>query len=352
MPRVSKSQLSSVRMTTKKRKRTTPPKSLTSVDKKTDVRQPPSLDTEVITSPLSNNDPKKQFRILRPSNIAKPRRLPNAWQLTRRTVLLLWQYRSLFLGIILIYGILDFLLVQGLNGNTNISSLKSQLSHSYHGNFGGLFSGLTIYTVLVGSAGNNSSGTAGVYQVFLIIIASLALIWTLRQVVAGIVPTIREAYYKAMFPLIPFILVLLVIGLQLVPLVLGTALYSTVISNSIASNGLEKFIFAFLALISALISFVMVSSSFVALYIVTLPDMTPIKALRSARNLVRYRRIQVLRKILFIIVLMLIGTALIMLPFIIVIAAISQWVFFLLSLVSLAIVHGYMYILYRELLIE
>ncbi len=48
----------------------------------------------------------------------------------------------------------------------------------------------------------------------------------------------------------------------------------------------------------AMLTLIYVKSSLFALYIVTLPDMTPMKALRSARELARYRRWTVLRKIL------------------------------------------------------
>ena len=54
-----------------------------------------------------------------------------------------------------------------------------------------------------------------------------------------------------------------------------------------------------------------------ALYIVTLPDMTPMKALRSARELVRYRRWTVLRKVLFLPLMLLVVAAIIMVPIII-----------------------------------
>jgi hypothetical protein len=96
----------------------------------------------------------------------------------------------------------------------------------------------------------------------------------------------------------------------------------------------------------------MLSSSLFALYIVTLPDMTPLTALRSARQLVRYRRWTVLRKIFWLPVALLILAAVIMVPIIIWLTAIAQWVFFLLTMFSLVATHAYMYNLYRELLHE
>lgn len=279
-------------------------------------------------------------------------KLPNVWQLTRQSALTLWRHKKLFVGITLIYGLLNVLLAQGLSGGSDISTLKQVLNQAFTGHFAGLASGFSVFIVLVGSAGNNTSPTAGAYQFFLALIASLALIWALRQVLAGSNIRIRDAYYRGTYPLVPFVLVLAVVGLQLIPLLIGSSLYSLVTSNGIAVYFVEKFLWGLLYLLLALLSLYMISSSLFALYIVTLPDMTPMKALRSARQLVRYRRWVVLRKIICLPVILLVVAAIIMLPIIIWLTPLAQWVFFLLTMFSLAAVHSYMYTLYRELLNE
>lgn len=284
--------------------------------------------------------------------VKHPTKLPNAWRLTRAAALTLWRHKGLFIGITLVYGLLNVILAQGLSGGTDVSTLKHTLNQVFTGHLGGLASGLSIFVVLVGSAGNSSSPTAGAYQLFLALVASLAIIWALRQVLAGVKVRLRDSYYRGMYPLIPFILVLLVIGLQLVPLLIGSTVYGLVINNGIAVLFVEKLVWALLYGLLALLSLYMVSSSLFALYIVTLPDMTPIKALRSARELVRYRRWTCLRKILCLPLVLLIVAALIMLPIIIWLTPLARWVFFLLTMFSLVGVHAYMYTLYRELLNE
>src|SRR5205823_2479549 len=111
-------------------------------------------------------------------------------------------------------------------------------------------------------------------------------------------------------------------------------------------------IWAVLFIILSFVSLYMLSASVFALYIVTLPDMTPLKALRSARELVHHRRWTVLRKILWLPLLLLIIAAVVMVPIIIVLTPLAQWIFFLLTMLALLAVHGYMYTLYRELLNE
>ncbi len=284
--------------------------------------------------------------------IKHPVKLSNVWRLTKRAALLLWKYKRLFIGITLIYGFLNLTLAQGLSGGTDIASLKQTLNQVFTGNFGFLLSGLSVFATLVTTAGNNSSQTAGAYQVFLAIISSLAVIWALRQVLTGSKPRVRDAYYRGMYPLVPFLIVLAVIGLQLVPLIIGSTLYSVVINNGIAVYAVEKILWGVLFGLLGLLSLYMLSSSLFALYIVTLPDMTPMKALRSARELVRHRRWTVLRKLLCLPVILLLAAAVIMIPIIIVVTPLARWVFFVLTMFGLTAMHAYIYTLYRELLNE
>ncbi|HVV26290.1 MAG TPA: hypothetical protein VHC21_04670 [Candidatus Saccharimonadales bacterium] len=290
--------------------------------------------------------------IKQPPRLKRAVRLPSAWRLARSAWQLLWRHKKLFFGITLVYGLLNLVLVQGLASSTDVTSLKNTLDHAFHGHFASLASGASVFAVLVTSAGNGSSQTAGAYQLFLGVITSLAVIWTLRQVLAGSIVRIRDAYYQGMYPLIPFILVLLVIGLELIPLLIGSGLYSVVITNGIATNAPEKILFAAIFAALAAVSIYLIISSIFALYIVTLPDMTPLKALRSARQLVKGRRWSLLRKILFLPVVLLLAAAIIMVPIIIFLTALAQWVFFLLTMFALVAVHAYMYITYRELLNE
>jgi hypothetical protein len=275
--------------------------------------------------------------------------MPNAFQLTKRAAQLVWRYKLLFGGITLIYAVLALLLVRGFSGGTNVSNLKDLLNSFFTGNFGSLASGLTIYVVLLGSAG--SSNGNGAYQFVLTIITSLAIIWSLRQAMAGARISIKDAFYKGMYPVIPFIFVLLVICIQLIPLLTGSAIYGAAMGGT-AATLLEKSLFAGIYLVLGLWSGYMLSSSLFAIYIVTLPDMTPLKALRSAKDLVRGRRWSVIRKIIFMPVMLLVASVVIMLPIILVATPLARWAFFVLTTLSIVAVHSYLYTTYRELIDE
>lgn len=288
-----------------------------------------------------------------PASTASPKSVPSkitgSYRLFGQSLLVLRRHFKLFLGISLVYALLNVLLVHGLASNGNLQTVKSALNG---GSSKGLTDGLTLFVYLLGGSSSSSSASAdaGVYQTLLIILVSLALIWALRQVYNGLRPRIRDSFYKGVYPLVPFILVLLVISLQLIPLLIGGFLYSTVISNGIAVIAIEKILWGVLFLALALVSLYLICSSVFALYVVTLPDMTPMKALKSARELVRHRRLTVVRRLLFLPLALLVLAAAIMLPIILFVTPVAEWIYFALSMAALAVIHSYMYALYRELL--
>lgn len=294
--------------------------------------------------------PYKSLRLQK--RIKHPVGLPNVWRISGRAGLTLWRSKRLFIGIIGIYGILNLILVQGFASSTDVGSIKTDVTQAIGGHAGQLASGVVAFAELVGSAGNSSSATAGAYQLFLFLLASLATIWAFRQLSNGSKLRIRDAYYLGLYPLVPFMLILAVICIQLIPLVLGVTIYQLVVANGIAVNGTETLVWALFAGLLALLSLYMITSSIFAAYIVTLPDMTPMKALRSARELVRYRRWTVLRKVLFLPILLLVVAAIITMPIILIVTPLAAWIFFILTMLAVAAVHGYLYTLYRELLNE
>ena len=304
-------------------------------------------------SKAQNSQSKRDLAVSKEAKTSQdPVKLPNVWLLTVATAKLIANNKKLLLGVTAIYGLLNLILVHGLASNVDVGSIKQELSQSGAGGTGSLATGIGVLAVIAGSSGGGSSQTAGTYQLVLVLMASLAIIWALRQIFGGSKVRIRDAYYRGMYPFVPFILVLLVIGLELIPLVIGSSLYTIVISNGIAVLAIEKILWAVLFGLFAFLSFYLVSASIFALYIVALPEMTPVKALRSANALVKNRRWSIMRKLLWIPLAFFVIAAIVMLPVIIVAAPIAPWMYFVLSILALLALHSYLYTLYRELLNE
>jgi hypothetical protein len=275
--------------------------------------------------------------------------VPGAYKLLRAAIGVLVRNWWVFIGISLIYGILNFVLVQGF-AVQGLGDSKTVLEQSTHGGLSWLTNGASLFAVLLSSAGGGDSAGADVYQVSMQLIVSLAIIWTLRQIYAGRKVGIRDGFYQGIYPLVPFLLVLVVILLQLLPAAAGVYLYEMVSNNGIAASPPEQILWALVAFLSVLLSLYLVCGSIMALYVVSLPNMTPLAALRSAKQLVLFKRWAVLRKILFLPVILLLVGALILIPVIVIITPAAPWVFLALSMFILPIIHSYLYALYRSLL--
>jgi hypothetical protein len=275
--------------------------------------------------------------------------IPTAGQIFKTSVTFLYLHKKIFGSISLIYLGLNMLLVRGFGLTTDLSLAKQAFEELVSGAGNSFSSSAAIFGFLVNS---NSPGTevASVYQSIIIVIVSLALIWVLRQTHAREKVSLKDAFYKSSYPLVPFLLVLMFIGLQLIPLVLGSFLFSTTVGSGTAVGGAENTAWSAISFMLVLWSAYMVSASIFALYIVTLPDMTPLKALRSAKKLVQFRRWAIIRKLLFLPVILMVLMAIIMFPTIMFLTPIAEVIFIILATVSLPIVHSYIYSLYRELL--
>lgn len=272
---------------------------------------------------------------------------PGAFRLFGSALSLLGRHWKLFGGMLIVYGILNFIVLQGFRAaGGDLSSLKAALE----GDVNQITGGLTLFAYLIGTSGTTVSPTAGAYQFMLATVVSLALIWALRQVYGGVKVRIRDGFYRGMYPLVPFLIVLFVIGLELLPLAISVLLFNSVMTYGIAASLVEQILWSILCVSLATVSLYLICSSIFALYIVCLPDMQPMRALRSARELVRYHRWQVVRKLLFLPLALLVLVAIITIPFILFATSLAVPIFFLLGLVLPAVIHSYMYGLYRSLL--
>jgi hypothetical protein len=155
-----------------------------------------------------------------------------------------------------------------------------------------------------------------------------------------------------MYPVVPFVLVLLIVGLQLIPAGIGGWIYSSVILGGLAVSAIEKVLWLSLVLLLIVLSLYMITSSIFALCIVTLPEMTPIRALRSARGLVLHRRWVVARKCVAMLVVLLLLGAVIMTPFLLWWTTVAEAVFVIITSLGVIIPVVYLHSLYIELLNE
>lgn len=298
--------------------------------------------------------PKYQsFKLQKKIKIKNYKPLPSAWSLWKSSLVFFWKNRKIIGLFLLVYVSLYIIFVRGLSGGINLGELRDALREE--GATTGLLTGATLFGVLVSNIGTTTSETASFYQGTLLIVGSLAFIWLLRQL-SGSKPIkvrVRDAYYRGMQPLVPFLLVLFVIALEFLPLSIGGFILNVVLSNSLAA-GSELFGIYVICLLLVILSLYLISGSIAALHIVTLPDMEPVRAIRASHQLLLMHRWSVVRKFVLLVMFLLTVGILIFTPLLIAVPSswiwINEYIFLAGGLVGFAVFHIYMYNLYKSLL--
>ena len=311
-----------------------------------------------LVAPIKSSSPRVlkpvKRRMLKPSTWRRPKPiyapLSKARHIFTRSIQTSWVSKKAIGGITLIYGLAVVLLVRGILSSSDFTTLKNLLDTAFTGAGGKVTSTFLQVTALFGSSNTITSAEGGIYQTIVLIICSLALIWVFRQLHAKKEVSTKTAFYEGMYPLVPFVLVIVIVSIQLLPLIGASYVYKALIANGVAVLWQEKVTtYAVVASLSFW-SLKMLTSSLFAFYIVTLPGMTPLKALRSARNLVVGRRLLIWRKLLFLPLVLLLTSTIIILPFLLFLSPVVVWIFSILTILWFTISHGYLYALYRELI--
>jgi hypothetical protein len=157
-------------------------------------------------------------------------------------------------------------------------------------------------------------------------------------------------------------LVFVVFVLQLIPLGIALIGYSAANTSGLLAGGVEAMLFWFAAGLLAIMSLYWVTSTFFAVIIVTLPGMYPLKALRTAGDMLVGRRIRVLLRILWMFLMIIVAAIILFIPIILLDTwLVSLWPavnsapvvpIVLLAFTVVAFIWGasYIYLLYRRII--
>jgi hypothetical protein len=280
------------------------------------------------------------------TSMPAPRTTSSSIKLVVKSAQLLISRWQFYLGLAAVLGLLNILLVHNLF--VDINDLRGQIEKSVGGNE--VLADAGTYVLLLANK-TGADGVAGVYQYLLLILGSLATIWSLRQFMSDNPPVtlrVRDAFYEGLYPFATFLLVLVVLVLELMPMAIGGSLYNLVLSGGLIVNVFEHVIWLALFLGLTIVSLWLVARSLFAPYIVTLPAMTPVSALRRSGQISKGHRLNIVRKVLFLLCFILVCSALLLMPAILIYAPIAPILLFVASMIGLLFVHAYLYTFYRE----
>lgn len=267
---------------------------------------------------LRTSSAHKSFALTKRRDIPKRAKLPGYIMFTVLVSQKVWEFRRVFLTLLSLY-VLTALLLIGYSQQDQYRSLTEALGDvaKEAGTDGldtmtqaaGLFGASVI-----GSLNSSFTEMQQFYLVVLYVIMWLVVVWLLRQMLAGNVVKVRDGLYNGGTPLIPSVFIVAFMMIQALPGAIGILLFSSVTQNNIATNGVVAMSFGVVAILLGVLSLYWLTSSFIALIIVTLPGTYPVVALRGASRIALGRRSQLLFRLLWLAALLLVIWIAILVP--------------------------------------
>lgn len=265
--------------------------------------------------------PHRSFKRTMRRDYSRPLRLPGYWSFTNYVRRILMRNKKLFLAMVVLYGLLTVTLV-GLSSQDAYTTLSDTLRSAGSDFFGGQWSAVAKATLLLGAGvtgGFNSplSSTQQVYAVLILVLTWLTTVWLLRTILSGRKPNLRDGIYNASSPLLSTFIVGIVVVIQLLPVALAAAGFAAAVSSNLLNNGVEAMVFWSVAALLVLLSLYWITSTLIALVVVTLPGMYPLEAVKIAGDLVIGRRLRILLRIVWLVFVTALGWIIVMVPIII-----------------------------------
>lgn len=221
---------------------------------------------------------------------------------------------------------------------------------------------LLISTITSGGLDTGMDDIQLTFMIILFLIMWLVTIFLLRHFMAGEKPKLRDGLYNALSPLISTLLVFAVIFIQAIPLMLVVITYSAATLTGFLNTPFYALVYFIFAALMLLLSGYLLSSSLMALVAVTAPGMYPMTALLASSDLMAGRRMRLVLRVLYLIIVIALIYIIVMLPVILLdlwLKSAWSWLegwavvpFFLLLVTCFVFIYAttYLYLYYRWLL--
>lgn len=309
--------------------------------------------------------PHRSFRMTSRRDYKRSLSLPGYWSFTNHVRSVLWKNKKLFGGLILVY-IVATIVISGFGAQEGYANLSQALKDGggdlFQGNFGTIAqASLLLLSAVTTKMSPNLTEAQSILGGLAFFYAWLATIWLLRNTLAGHSPRLRDGLYNSGSPVLATVTIGFIIMLQLLPAAIAVIVYGAAEQSGLLESGVSAMLVAIGTVLLGLLSVYWVTSSFIAMVIVTLPGMYPLHALKSAGDLVVGRRLRILLRLFWLLVVVVVTWAILVIPIILfddwlknTLPSIS-WlplvplVIIGLSSLTLVFVTSYIYLLYRRI---
>lgn len=309
--------------------------------------------------------PHRTFRLTRRRDYKRSLKLPGYWAFTNTVLKTLWQNKKLFGGLVLVYVVVT-LVISGVGAQDAYSNLAQTLKDSsgdlFKGNFGAVGqAGLLLASSISAGLTPNITEAQSVLGGLAAFFGWLTTIWLLRNVLAGHKPRLRDGLYNSGSPVLATVMVGFIVTIQLLPTAVALIIYTAAQNSGLMEGGVEAMLVWVSVILLVMLTIYWLSSSLIAMVIITLPGMYPMQAIRAAGDMVVSRRLRVLYRLLWLAVIVVLTWIVVTIPVILFDSWIKQLVpainwlplvpITIVAMSSLTLIYAssYMYLLYRRI---
>lgn len=309
--------------------------------------------------------PHRSFRRTLRRDYKRSLKLPGYVALTARVWQMLVRNKRIFLGLAAIYGVAVLLLSSMMSQETYAELREVIDAAQEEGTVSTALAGMTLFwsvlsNQLSGSAAGEVGSSQQIFTVLLGLFVWLAIIWLLRAILAGKKPKIRDGLYNSGGPVLALLALMFVLLIQMIPAAAALIAYGAADASGLLDQTAVLMLFGGGAILLATLSLYWATSTFLAMVVVALPGMYPMQAIKIAGDLAVGRRIRILLRLLWSIVLLLVIWLVVLLPIILLDGALKsampdlEWLplvpFTALMLMAFSVVFeaAYIYLFYRK----
>lgn len=264
--------------------------------------------------------PHRSFRLTRRRDYKRSLKLPGYWSLTNAVRSILWKNWRLFGGLALVY-MTATIVISGFGAQESYSNLAQTLKDTsgdlFEGNFGTISqASLLLLASVTSGLSPDITQAQSVLGGLAVFFGWLATIWLLRNTLAGHKPRLRDGLYNSGSPVLASVIVGFIVTIQLLPAAIAMIIYSAAQGSGLLEGGVSAMLVWLSVLLLGILSVYWISSSILALVIVTLPGMYPMQAIRVAGDLAVGRRVRILLRLLWMLLVVVVTWLIVMIPII------------------------------------
>lgn len=309
--------------------------------------------------------PHRSFRLTRRRDYKRRLVLPGYFAFTLQVSQALWRQKMTFLLLGVTFFVLMILF--GLMGSQDVYAQIKELMDGtaprdvFDGVSGEVGkAGIILFTALTSGLGGNLDSGQSIIASLLALYVWLTVVWLLRNTMAGKKVKLRDGLYSAGAPLLPTALTAMILLVQLLPGALVAIIATSAWQSGFVEGGAPAMAAGIGVTLVAVLSLYWITSTIIALVVVTLPGMYPFQAISIAGDLVIGRRLRILYRFLWMIAVIISWWFVVMIPLILFDGWIKglfeqiSWLpiipvaFLAMSTITIIWTAAYVYLLYRK----